>query len=34
MPLFTDVTLYAVSRDLRFKPFADELPRFYLTSWR
>lgn len=34
MPLFTDVTTYAVSRDLRFKPFSDELPRFYLTSWR
>ena len=34
LPLFTGVTTYAVSRDLRFKPFADELPRFYLTSWR
>jgi peptide/nickel transport system substrate-binding protein len=34
MPLFTDVTTYAVGKDVDFKPFADELPRFYLTRWR
>ncbi len=34
LPLFTYVTTYAVSRNLVFKPFTDELPRFYLSSWR
>ena len=34
MPLFTDVTTYAVSREVRFKPYADEMPRFYLMSWQ
>ena len=34
MPLFTFVTTYAQSRTLNFKPFGDELPRFYLSSWR
>ncbi len=33
-PLFTFVTNYAMSRGLSFKAFGDELPRFYLTSWR
>ena len=34
MPLFTFVTTYATSRTLNFKAFADELPRFYLASWK
>ena len=33
-PLFTYVTNYAMSRTLNFKAFGDELPRFYLASWR
>ena len=34
MPMFTYVTTYAMSKQLNFKPFRDELPRFYLTSWK
>ncbi len=34
MPLFTFVTNYATSRTLNFKAFGDELPRFYLASWK
>ena len=34
MPLFTFVTTYATSRQLNFKTFRDELPRFYLASWK
>ena len=34
MPLFTFVTTYATSRTLNFKAFPDELPRFYLASWK
>ena len=34
LPLFTYVTTYAASRSLAFRPNADELPRFYLSSWR
>ena len=34
MPLFTFVTTYAMSKQLNFKPFHDELPRFYLSSWK
>jgi peptide/nickel transport system substrate-binding protein len=34
MPLFTDVVTYAFSRTLNFKPWPDELPRFYLASWK
>lgn len=33
-PLFTFVTNYAMSRGLNFKAFGDELPRFYLASWK
>ena len=33
-PLFTYVTTYAFSKQLNFKPFRDELPRFYLCSWK
>ena len=34
LPLSTYVTTYAFSRQLNFKPFPDELPRFFLASWR
>ena len=34
MPLFTFVTTYAMSKGLNFKTFRDELPRFYLSSWK
>ncbi len=34
MPLFTYVTTYATSKQLNFKTFRDELPRFYLASWK
>jgi peptide/nickel transport system substrate-binding protein len=34
LPLHTYVTLTAMTRQLSFKPTADELPRFYLASWR
>lgn len=33
LPLFTSVTQYAFAKNLRFTPFPDELPRFYLCSW-
>ena len=33
-PLFTYVTTYAFNRQLNFKPFRDELPRFYMASWK
>ncbi len=34
LPLHTYVTTYAMSRGLAFRPTADELPRFYLASWK
>ncbi len=34
LPLFTYVKTYASVRTLVFKPFGDELPRFYMSSWR
>jgi peptide/nickel transport system substrate-binding protein len=34
LPMNTYVTTYAFSRQLNFKPFPDELPRFYLSSWK
>lgn len=34
LPLHTYVTTYGFSRQLNFKPFPDELPRFYLASWK
>ncbi len=34
MPLFTFVTTYALSKQLNFKPYRDELPRFYGASWK
>lgn len=34
LPLFTYVKTYASVRTLVFKPFGDEIPRFYMSSWR
>ena len=34
MPLFTFVTTYAMNKGLNFRTFRDELPRFYLSSWK
>ncbi|QQS13890.1 MAG: ABC transporter substrate-binding protein [Rhodospirillales bacterium] len=34
LPLFTYVNTYAHSKTLDFKPYADELPRFYLYGWK
>lgn len=34
VPLNTYVTTYGISRALAFRPFPDELPRFYLAFWR
>ncbi len=34
MPLFTFVTTYAMSRTLSLRTFQDELPLFYLASWK
>ena len=34
LPLFTFVANYSMTRQLSFKPSLDELPRFYLSSWR
>ena len=34
LPINTYVTTYAFSRQLNFKPYPDELPRFFLSSWK
>jgi peptide/nickel transport system substrate-binding protein len=34
LPLFTYVRTYGFSRNLVFRPSPDELPRFYLSSWK
>jgi peptide/nickel transport system substrate-binding protein len=34
MPLFTYVNAYAFSKQLDFKTYPDELPRFYLAKWK
>lgn len=34
MPMFTFVTVYGVNKGLNFKAYRDELPRFYLASWK
>jgi peptide/nickel transport system substrate-binding protein len=34
LPLFTSVTTYGFSKQLNFKPYPDELPRFYLSTWK
>jgi peptide/nickel transport system substrate-binding protein len=33
LPVFTSVTQYAFAKNLKFTPFPDELPRFYLCTW-
>lgn len=34
MPLFTHTITYGHARTVNFKPYPDELPRFYMTSWK
>lgn len=34
LPLFTSVVTYAHRKELNFKAWPDELPRFYLSSWK
>ena len=34
LPLSTYVTTYAFSRQLNFRAYPDELPRFFLASWK
>ena len=34
MPMFTFVVPYAMTKQLNFKAQPDELPRFYLSSWK
>lgn len=34
LPLFTDSVTYGYSKQLNFKPYPDELPRFFLSSWK
>jgi peptide/nickel transport system substrate-binding protein len=34
LPMFTGVAFYAYRKELKFKPWPDELPRYYLSSWQ
>ena len=34
IPMYTYTVTYGISRQLNFKPYPDELPRFYLSSWK
>lgn len=34
LPMYTYAITYGISRQLNFKPYPDELPRFYLSSWK
>jgi peptide/nickel transport system substrate-binding protein len=34
VPLHTYVNTYAFQKQLDFKTYADELPRFYLAKWK
>ncbi len=34
LPMYTYTITYGLSRQLNFKPYPDELPRFYLSSWK
>jgi peptide/nickel transport system substrate-binding protein len=34
VPMFTSVVTYAFRKELNFKPWPDELPRYYLSSWK
>jgi peptide/nickel transport system substrate-binding protein len=33
LPMFTGVAFYAYRKELSFQPWADEVPRFYLSHW-
>jgi len=34
MPIFTHTVAYGFSRQLNFKPYPDEVPRFFLSGWK
>ncbi len=34
LPMYTYTITYGISRQLSFKPYPDELPRFWLASWK
>jgi peptide/nickel transport system substrate-binding protein len=34
LPMFTWVSNYAFSKELDFKPYPDEVPRFFLAKWK
>ncbi len=34
LPMFTSVVTYAYRKELNFKTWPDELPRYYLSSWK
>ena len=34
LPMFNSVVTYGMTKQLNFKPYPDELPRFYLSSWK
>jgi peptide/nickel transport system substrate-binding protein len=34
MPLFSEVRYVGFSKQLNFQGFKDDLPRFYLSSWK
>ena len=34
LPLFNSVVTYGVSKQLNFKSYPDELPRFYMATWK
>ncbi len=33
LPISTWTTTYAMAKNLNFKPWPDEMPRFYQASW-
>jgi len=34
VPLFSHVRYVAFSKQLNFEGFSDDIPRFYLSSWK
>jgi peptide/nickel transport system substrate-binding protein len=34
LPMFTSTVTYAFRKELNFKPWPDEMPRYYLSSWK
>jgi peptide/nickel transport system substrate-binding protein len=34
LPIFTQTVTYGFSKQLNFKPYPDEVPRFFLASWK